>query len=473
MKGFEQIDAQLAVALSAQLEALSSLENPVVSAEDLHKLLENARRIERLAQLTTLTLLRELESQQAFDPNARASFNRVLHSGRFDRSELRNASKLADELFDKPASVGTPEGRPARMPHTAAGLQAAAFGVASAMEIRRVLDQIPESTAPEAVAWAESTLAELATTLAPEDLRKAGLKILQGLNADAEPNDKERQRKRSVCLSNQGADLMSAMKVTATPELDALLRRLFADYAGPGDLLPEEQKKSDARTVNQRRHDALVVALKNALHRTGPMSPTRGCSTVVATMTIEQLAAAAGVVPTDVGTLLPIPDLLRLGADKNAFLALLEAGTGNLIELGRSKRAADIYAYLGLLGSQGGDMTPGSDLPAAMCEIHHLKAWRFGGMTTGNNLMFVGHRVHRNIDDTQQNPDKYWTFCDKTGQMLWRQPAKLEPDRPAQANFNPTTWFNPGQLLRFGIHEPDAQPPFQIPVCRHCQTNAA
>lgn len=88
-------------------------------------------------------------------------------------------------------------------------------------------------------------------------------------------------------------------------------------------------------------------------------------------------------------------------------------------------------------------MTPGSDLPAALCEIHHLLAWRLGGLTDGKNLSFIGHRVHRNIDDLRENPNKFWT------------------------------WFNPGQMLRFGLHVPQADPPFQRPICAECGKRVA
>lgn len=187
-------------------------------------------------------------------------------------------------------------------------------------------------------------------------------------------------------------------------------------------------------------------------------------------MTLEQLATAAGVVPTDVGTLLPVQDLIRLGADKNAFLAILDAGTGNLIELGKSSRAADVYAYLGLVASQGGDMTPGSSLPAALCEIHHLLAWRFGGRSTAGNMSLIGHHTHRNVDDAQENPKKWWTICSETGRMLWIPPDSIDPERRPQAN------FNPGQMLRFGLHDPGPVPPFQKPgfvTCPRCDYPAA
>lgn len=470
---FESIDEQLRVACLAASGVYAMLEDSSSSSEQLAELLTRVRELHRTSELITVKLLGEMERSHCFDPNSRASFSDLMHKERFSRKELKAAVELSRDLFERPAGVGRPEPLPPRMPHTAKVMAASACGVASAMEIKKVLDNAPKGTPEESISAVEEMLAELAKVLAPDDLRKAGLKILQGLNAESEPADADRQRRRSVKVSPQQADLMSSLSGSITPELKALLDRLFADYAGPGDLLPEGDKDSDTRTADQRRHDALVAALKSALNPSGPMPPTRGCSTVVATMTLEQLQRAAGIVPTDVGTLLPIPDLIRLGSDNNAFLAILEEGTGNLIELGRTKRAADVYAYLGLVAAQGGDMTPGSDLPAALCEIHHLLAWRLGGLTAGDNLSFIGHGVHRNVDDLKQNPNKYWTWCSETGHMLWKLPKNLDPDGIPRANFNPATWFNPGQMLRFGLFRPNHDPPFQRPRCKACGKDVA
>lgn len=473
MYGFESINERVAVSFSAASEACAMLDDSVIGAERLGELLTSVRELQRAAELLTVQLVREMERSHVFDPNSRASFSNLMHKERFSRSELKAAAKLAEDLFEQPADVGRSEPQPARMPCTAKVMAESSCGVASALEIKRVLDNAPEGTPQESLCAVEEMLADLARVLAPDDLRKAGLKILQGLNAESEPTDVDRQRRRSLKVAPQQADLMSHLSGFITPELKALLDRLFADYAGPGDLLPEGEKESDSRTADQRRHDALVAALKAALHRNGPMPPTRGCSTVVAAMTLEQLQRAAGIVPTDVGTLLPIPDLIRLGADNNAFLAILEDGTGNLMELGRTKRAADVYAYLGLVAAQGGDMTPGSDLPAALCEIHHLLAWRFGGRSTGANLTLIGHEAHRNTDDLKINPNKYWTWCSETGHMLWKLPKNLDPDGKPRVNFNPATWFNPGQMLRFGLYEPQHDPPFQRPCCAECGKQAA
>lgn len=473
MQNATQMNTLLSQTRHSLAQAQALLSDQSARFDDLTEMLLEVRQITRLAELTTVSMIRLLREEETLKPGNRNSFNNFMHAGRFSRRELKDAVKLSEELFDTPAGLDNSDPITARMPETAQGFAQASFGMASAIEISKVLDQVPEHTPDESVAQVERMLAQLAETLAPDDLRKAGIKVLQGLNAEHPPSDADRQRRRNIKVSPQKADLMSTLSGDITPELKSLLDRLFADYAGPGDLLPEGEKEADSRAAGQRRHDALVAALKTALHRKGGMPPTRGCSTVVATMTLEQLHRAAGIVPTDVGTLLPISDLIRLGADSNAFLAILDDGTGNLIELGRTKRAADVYAYLGLVASQGSDMTPGSDLPAALCEIHHWWAWSRGGRTTAANMGLLGHRTHRNTDDQQNNPGKYWTICSETGHLLFIPPDSIDPQRRPRANFNPTTWFNPGSMIRYGLFQPDKDPPFSGFSCPGCGRSSA
>lgn len=188
------------------------------------------------------------------------------------------------------------------------------------------------------------------------------------------------------------------------------------------------------------------------------MQPKRGCSTIVAAMSLDQLRTAAGPVATDVGTLLPIPDLIRLGADKDAFLAILEDGTGNLIELGKFKRNADLRGYLGLVASQGVDMTPGSNIPAAQCDIHHVESWSSGGRSTADNLALVSPATHRKICDQKKDSSLWWTYCSRTGHILFRPPDTIDPLRRPRMNINPDSWFVPGQIIRMGgVFPPESE----------------
>ncbi|MEJ5996664.1 HNH endonuclease signature motif containing protein [Corynebacterium sp. H130] len=452
----ERIELELEQVVAAQRAVLRSLDGALLSDTEARGILKQLADLSRLVEVATVRATAMVEPLEG-----RTAKTQLAHEMRVSRKYLHDSLKVAAETTPTAPGLECPEGRPPRMSQVAAAMEEGHCGIDAAVVISRILEQIPMDAPKEARDYAERTLAELSQVLGPDDLKLAGRKILQGLNAESAPTDADRQRRRGIRLSNQGEDLMATLTGSVTPELHALLSRLFADYAGPGDLLPEEEKAGDRRGAAQRRHDALVAALKTAMGEGGGMQPTRGCATVVATMPLEQLQQAAGAVTTDVGTLLPIRDLLRLGATRNAFLAILDKDTGNLIELGKTKRCGDLFAYLGAVAAQGGDMTPGSDIPAAWCELHHVLPWKYGGRTTGFNLALVSPKNHGLFDDDHEDPDKYWTYCTRTGHMLWKPPKQMDPERRPRANFNPALWFTPGQMLKFGMYRETKTPPFQ------------
>ncbi|AKK04083.1 HNH endonuclease signature motif containing protein [Corynebacterium epidermidicanis] len=427
-------------------ELLNEFTDAIDRAEPvrLRHLLSEQRVTIRKAEYASVCMIHQLIEAGLLRAESRNQRNAILHDLRITRRQLNNYICAAQRLFSERVSLSSPQPRLPQLPTLARHCAAGEAEIGAAEVIGSTLDTLPKVLAGEVFEYVETTLGDLATSLCIEDLRKAAHKILQGLALDDKAADAMRRKRRGAALSKQDSNLMARLCVTATPELHALLSRLFADYAGPGDLLSPGEKEDDKRTSTQRQHDALVAALKYALHRKGPMPPTRGCSTVVATMTREQLIEGTGVVATDVGTLLPMRDLLRLGADRDAFCAVLDSETGNLLELGKFKRGADVYHYLGLVASQGVDQTPGSDLPAAWCEIHHIRAWVRGGRTEPNNLMLLGHRTHRNVDDYHRNKNKWWTHVLPGGFQVICPPEQLDPQRTYCRNAHPATWFIPG-----------------------------
>lgn len=445
VNSFDVLD-QVESELSAFTDSLGGDLRTADSAQDA---IQALRRLRRLTDFATAGLLRQLINLGEVVPSRRTDRNALLHRFKFTRGELAQLLQAATDLFPTEPNLNFPNGRPIPLPHASSALRSAEVELASCDVITKTLDFLPDDTRPEVREWVELTLTIHAKELCPDDLKKAAAKVIQGLGLDELSADKTRQNQRSAQLSSQGINLMSQLKVECTPQLDALLRRLFADYAGPGDLLPATEKDHDTRTQAQRQHDALVTALKFAVHREGPMPPTRGCASVVVSMTRQQLADATGVATTDVGTTLSIPDLLRLGADRDGYLAILDESTGNLIELGRHRRQASVFAYIGLVAAQGGDQTPGSDLPAARCEIHHIHPWNQGGRSHAANLALVGHATHREIDDTQQTTSKWWTLRDEQDRLVWIPPTRIDPLRRPCLNYHPGMWLVPGMQLRF------------------------
>lgn len=322
----------------------------------------------------------------------------------------------------------------------------ARIGQAALEAISETLHRIPGNKR-EIAKEIEEKLCELALAGSGENLRTAGIALLQQHGIGA--SEQEQREKVHLRISKQTADLMASLHGKLPSSTIALLNRLFHDYAGPGDLL--EDKANDERSADQRRIDALERALKVALEK--DLRPTRpGCASVVATVTLQQLCEFNGVALTDVGTAITIDDLLKLGASTHWYLAILDHENGNLLHVSRTKRTADLAMYLGLLASQGGDQTPGSNLPAAACEIHHVRSFANGGETVPNNLMFLSPHTHRLVDDNREDRDCYWTVEAGDHTVAVRRPQYLDPLRQVSHNFNPALWLTPGLRLKHGVH---------------------
>lgn len=388
---------------------------------------------------------------EAFDrriePGTGAQLKKEIAANlRIPVGKLRYLTNVANN-----ANLNGTTGRP-RLERADALFNDSVIGLPALSAITETLAKIPVSEY-EARKGIEEKLCLLAEASAPEGLRTAGIKLLQdhGFGADEEA----RREQASFRIGTQRPDLMTPVRGLLEPRAAALLNRVFHDYAGPGDLL--EEKADDDRSPDQRRHDALEAALRSAVdHELKPSRP--GCAAVVATLTLQDLCEFNGVAVTDVGTTLPLDELLKMGAEKHWYLAILDHKNGNLLHLSRTKRTADLHMYLGLLASQGGDQTPGYGLPAAACEVHHVEAWADGGLTTPDNLVFLNPRTHRQVDDDRIDRSCYWTVQAGDRTVAVRRPWGQDPSRSACSNIHPALWLVPGIRLKHGVRPPPLKP---------------
>jgi hypothetical protein len=143
---------------------------------------------------------------------------------------------------------------------------------------------------------------------------------------------------------------MSIGKLVADPELRSMLDAWFAKFAAPGMCNPaddnptlapsDEVAERDLGGHGQRQHDALKALLRGQLgdpklgqHNGLPV-------TVIVSATLQDLQAKTGHAVTAGGTLLPIPDLIRMSAHAYHYLALFDGANGRALWLGRTKRLA-------------------------------------------------------------------------------------------------------------------------------------
>lgn len=311
----------------------------------------------------------------------------------------------------------------------------------------RLLRALPHNVQDRVAAAADAPVAELVRTAGPDavsDLRP----FLMGIAGVDEPyTDDDRARLRGVTIGRQGDDGMSPISGDLTPELASMLQRLMADHANPGDLTasaddvdnasPRERgtvrdpAETDGRNPAQRRHDALFAAVAAGYGRGKELTPGRGTTTIVAAVTLEQLAARTGTAVTDAGVRMTVDQLVETCDARDLFLQVMDFH-GRSLYLGRSQRLGSVDQYLALVGEEGASSAPGPTTPPAFSQIHHITSWLFGGRTDLPNLTLVGPEAHAGIDDSRTNPRKWQTL----------PPPKGCPDRVLWIPRN--TWILPG-----------------------------
>ncbi|MEZ5153919.1 DUF222 domain-containing protein [Rhodococcus zopfii] len=166
--------------------------------------------------------------------------------------------------------------------------------------------------------------------------------MLAYLNPDGDAPDEKERRRRGLRIGKQGTDLMTPISGLLDPETRALLEPVLAKLARPGMNNPDDPDSPrrdvesdtldrdalakaaarDTRTVVQRNHDALKVALRQLLS-SGVLGSYRGLPvTAILTMSVQQLEHGAGVVTTASGGLVPVRDALRMAETAHPVLAV-------------------------------------------------------------------------------------------------------------------------------------------------------
>ena len=188
-------------------------------------------------------------------------------------------------------------------------------------------------------------------------------------------------------------------KLVADPELQAEMEPWFAKFAAPGMCNPADENPTvageptdeaaahDSRSHAQRQHDALKALVRGRLgdpklgqHNGLPI-------TVIATATVQDLQNKTGYAVTAGGTLLPIPDLIRMASHAYHYLALFDGVNGQALWLGRTKRIASADQRIILHAKDRGCTRPGCDAPGYHSVVHHAaKDWKNGGNTDINDL---------------------------------------------------------------------------------------
>ena len=415
----EVLDEAVALLAAADLDSLGTA--------DRFEILEHLETSRRRQVAISYELTAGLEQSVGCPP---------VHVGlsdwlRITRSEARRRLRDAEQLKPRTTLTGLP--LPPKLSATAAAWRDGVMDGEHLRVIQSFIRDLPLDADPRQVEKAEALLAEKAAEVRPDQLQKLADRLALIINPDGKFSDLDRAARRGFTWSGaQRPDGMSTGKLVANPELRSMLDAWFAKFAAPGMCNPEDKSPvtsgeptqdvvdRDLRGHGQRQHDALIALLRGQLgdpklgqHRGLPV-------TVIVSTTLEQLQRGAGHAVTGGGTLLPIPDLIRMASHAWHYLCVFDEHSERALYLGRTKRIASADQRIALHAKERGCTAPGCDVPGYRTEVHHIEEWNDGGSTDIDKLTFACRPDHLLIQ-----PAGWQTRKRKDGRTEWLPPPHL------------------------------------------------
>lgn len=361
--------------------------------------------------------------------------------------------RLTEAAVLAPRQALTGPSLPPALPATAAAQAHGLINGEHVEVIRRAMAKVPDFVDTPTRERIEVDLVRTAVGNGPKELKDSADRTLFLLDQDGpEPDDTERARKRAVTKHKQRDDCMVDLRATLTPEAWAVWEAIFARYAAPGMCNPDDpepctsgtptqaQIDNDHRSLAQRQHDAMLAAGRIAL-MSGQLGQLNGLPvSVIVRTTLQDLESRAGVGVTGGGTVIPIAEVIRMGAHAHHYLAVFDRATGSALDLFRAKRTASAAQRIMLIARDGGCTKPGCTVGAYGCQGHHAEAdFAKGGNTNVDELGLACGPDNRSVDD-----DGGWTTrMNERCEVEWIPPPALDTGQ-ARINY----YHRPERLLR-------------------------
>jgi hypothetical protein len=364
---------------------------------------------------------------------------------RISRAEASRRIHEAADLGERKALNGEP--LPPVLAATAAAQRNGDLGAGHVAVICSFVHRLPDFVDIKTRATAEAQLARLAGEHRPDELAKLADTLMDCLNPDGDFTDVDRATRRGLTLGRQDIDGMSPISGWLNPEARATLDAVFAKLAAPGMCNSADDEpcisgtpsqaaiQGDTRSAGQRNHDALLAAAR-ALLASGGLGQHNGLpASIIVTTTLAELEKGTGRGLTGGGTLLPMSDVIRLGAHAHHYLAIFERGTA--LALYHTKRLASPAQRLVLYAKDRGCTFPGCTVPGYLCEVHHTDPYATNPVTDINELTFGCHPNHKLADQG------WTTRTNSHGHTEWIPPPHLDHGQPRI-----NTFHHPEKLLR-------------------------
>lgn len=302
--------------------------------------------------------------------------------------------------------------------------------------IIRALTALPRDLDTETRTLAAKELVRLAADLDPEHLNLAGRRILHIVAPDTADETDRRALERAEAKTHEGRGFTMTpdpygfgYRITGrlTNESAAIIRATIDPLCHPARTHNTDAAGELARTATQRRADALVDVCRLALNTTH--LPRNGGDRPQIAVTIpynvvkQELEAGT----LDNGDRITPETARRLACDSRLLPAVLD-GTGQPLDVGRTKRLVTGTLRQALTTRDRGCSFPGCDRGPRWTDAHHIIPWAAGGPTSIGNLALLC-QVHH----TEIHTPSGWTMHTATdGFPTFIPPRHLDPQQLPQ-----------------------------------------
>jgi hypothetical protein len=342
---------------------------------------------------------------------------------RLDPHEAGQRVKAAHAAGPRRALTGQP--LPPVFPDLAAAQASGEISERHAKIIVDTIDKLPDETQAEHGEQIESELVDYASRFDPHQLARLAARIGYCYDPDGTLEDVEHRAKHRALSVHQRPDGSSTVKGEATAELTELLLLHLDAFAKPK---PAVEGSKDPRTAEQRRHDALLDALK--LNVRAQLLPTVAgvTATVILTMTAEDFETRTGLARTAHGALIPVPEAVRLTGAEYRLMNVVIDKTKGITAYSSTARLFPEGARLAMIAHDGGCTFPNCNAPPGMCEIDHIINWADGGPTR------IDHGVPACHPHNDYAKKQGWQSTRIDGRAAWIPPRWIDPAQRPRYN---------------------------------------
>ena len=378
-----------ALRVAAEVEELLALDPAFMRTSDKEEALLAWTRVATLVQAERLRLL-AVSADVADAHGARDAAAWLSHETHADGGDARRDLRLAAAL-DRWRVVDD-------------ALAQALLTTQQAHVVVQALEALPRAVGDDVLAKAEAWLVDQARSFGPRELRVLGRKVLDVVAPEvgedeerkAVEAEESRARERVRLTSHRVGDGTTILRIrTGDAAADRFMTYLHA-YTSPAHDRATRTSEPDPAPYAVRLGRAFESLLEDVDPRRMPLHGGRATSVVVL-VDEEKLRAGVGVATTTNGQTLSIDQVRRL-ACKAGILPVVLSGQGEVLDVGRRRRLYTHAQRVALAVRDRGCRAVGCDLPAAMCEAHHLDEWVKGGRTDLHRgillCTFHHHRVH-------------------------------------------------------------------------------